>query len=145
MAFSPTLLGDRVGIVTGAGPPHGIGRSLVLSLAATGNLDPYAEYTEGCSTEHLSSRVRAVKQFIAQYGHLDFFSPIRALDATSEFYRRPECRSSLAASHKPLQDTDAAYYDNTMSIMQRFFFSLYDAGQGMGVSSAERTKPAGSP
>lgn len=40
--FSSSLLQGKVGLVTGAGSPYGIGRSLVLGLAAAGARAVYA-------------------------------------------------------------------------------------------------------
>lgn len=67
-----------------------------------------------------------------------------ALDATGTCDRRL-CGGRLTESRRPLQETDAAYYDNVISIMQRsFFLAIRYAGQGMSVLSAEKMKPAGS-
>jgi NAD(P)-dependent dehydrogenase (short-subunit alcohol dehydrogenase family) len=40
--FTPTTLEGRVGLVTGAGSPYGIGRSLVIELAKAGAKAVYA-------------------------------------------------------------------------------------------------------
>lgn len=96
MSFSPRLLAGRVGVVTGAGSPHGIGRSLVLGLAAAG---ARAVYATDLTTAHMASlrdevqasgshcsvhaevfdvsseeqTVAVVKRALADYGRLDFY------------------------------------------------------------------------
>ena len=40
--FSPTLLSGKVALVTGAGSQYGIGKSIVLALAAAGTAVVYA-------------------------------------------------------------------------------------------------------
>ena len=56
--FSPRLLADKVGIVTGAGSPLGIGRSLVLGLAAAG---AHAVYATDLTLVNIPSLQQAVK------------------------------------------------------------------------------------
>lgn len=96
MSFSSKLLDGQVGIVTGAGSPCGIGRSLVISLAITGakavyatdlNLDNIATLRK--EVEQSGSRcqvhgdildvtseeqtITIMKKIISAYGRLDFF------------------------------------------------------------------------
>lgn len=96
MSFSTKLLEGQVGIVTGAGSPCGIGRSLALSLAIAGakavyatdlNLDNIASLRK--EVEHSGSKcqvhgeildvtsedqtVHILKKIISTYGRLDFF------------------------------------------------------------------------
>lgn len=45
----------------------------------------------------------------------------------------------------PLQETDAAYYDKMISVMQRsFFLAIRYGGQAMCNTSASKPKPGGS-
>lgn len=96
MSFSTKLLEGKVAIVTGAGSPCGIGRSLVISLAIAGakavyatdlNLDNIATLRK--EVEHSGSRcqihgefldvaseeqtVHVLKKIVSTYGRLDFF------------------------------------------------------------------------
>jgi NAD(P)-dependent dehydrogenase (short-subunit alcohol dehydrogenase family) len=94
--FSPKLLAGKVGIVTGAGSPHGIGRSLVLSLALAGAAAVYAtdltvanipslqeEAKNAGSTCRIhgaildvtseEQTITVLKDIIATYGRLDFY------------------------------------------------------------------------
>lgn len=96
MSFSTKLLTSQVGIVTGAGSPYGIGRSLVLSLAIAGakavyatdlNLDNIATLRK--EVEHSGSKcqihgeildvaseeqtIHIMRKIISTYGRLDFF------------------------------------------------------------------------
>lgn len=94
--FSDKLLTGKVGIVTGAGSPYGIGRSLVLGLAAAG---ARAVYATDLTLNNISSlrglvkdggfscevhgavfdvtseeqTIKTVKAALAQYGRLDFY------------------------------------------------------------------------
>ena len=94
--FSAKLLQGKVGIVTGAGSPYGIGRSLVLSLAAAG---ARAVYATDLTTKHIASlrdevkksgsscevrehvldvtdeaqTIEVLKKIIADFGRLDFY------------------------------------------------------------------------
>ncbi|GJC80610.1 3-oxoacyl-[acyl-carrier-protein] reductase FabG [Colletotrichum liriopes] len=96
MGYSTDLLSGEVGIVTGAGSPYGIGRSLVLSLALAGAKAVYAtdltlanipslqqEVKDAGSLCHVHGAVLDVasedqtiavlKNIIAEYGRLDFY------------------------------------------------------------------------
>lgn len=96
MAFSSGLLAGKVGIVTGAGSPHGIGRSLVLSLAAAGARAVFATDLTLANIPSLQKAVKdsgsqceilgeildvtseeqtisVLKKIIADYGRLDFY------------------------------------------------------------------------
>lgn len=96
MSFSARLLAGKVGIVTGAGSPHGIGRSLVLGLATAGARAVYATDLKLGNISSLQEEVLAagslckvhgqvqdvsseeqtiavVKAAIADYGRLDFY------------------------------------------------------------------------
>ncbi|KAF4510972.1 hypothetical protein G6O67_002815 [Ophiocordyceps sinensis] len=151
MGFSPTLLAGRVGIVTGAGSPRGIGRSLVRALADAGALAVYAtdltldnipslrhEVREaGSACEVLGAvldvtseeqTIGLVKRVVAEHGRLDFFFA-----------------NAGAPSLRSLQDTDAAHYDQFVSLHQRaFFLAIRYAGQGMSAVSPEKPRPGGS-
>ncbi|GJN85499.1 3-oxoacyl-reductase [Purpureocillium lilacinum] len=151
MAFSSKLLAGKVGIVTGAGSPHGIGRSLVLSLAAAGARAVYATDLTLANIPSLQEEVRAagsackvhgqildvsseeqtisvVKKAIADHGRLDFYFANAGI-----------------GGFRTLQDTNAAYYDRVNAVMQRsFFLAIRYAGQGMSNLSAEKTSPGGS-
>lgn len=76
MAFSPILLSKRVGLVTGAGSPHGIGRSLVLALAQAGAKAVYA-------TELTLANIPSLQEEIKRLG-LSCQVHGRVLDVTSE-------------------------------------------------------------
>ncbi|KAJ9149087.1 3-oxoacyl-(Acyl-carrier-protein) reductase [Pleurostoma richardsiae] len=151
MAFSPRLLAGKVGLVTGAGSPHGIGRSLVLSIATAG---ARAVYATDLTLANIPSLEQAVKEsgsackihgavldvtseeqtidileaIIADYGRLDFFFA-----------------NAGVGTYRSLQDTDAAFYDRVNSIMQRsFFLALRYGGQAMSATSEEKKQPGGS-
>lgn len=59
MSFSTKLLEGKVGIVTGAGSPYGIGRSLVLSLALAG---AKAVYATGLTLDNIPTLIMEVEQ-----------------------------------------------------------------------------------
>jgi len=96
MAYSSTLLTNKVGIVTGAGSSFGIGRSLVMSLALAGAKAVYATDLTLVNIPSLQQEVKdagsscqvhgaildvtsedqtvsVLKEIIATYGRLDFF------------------------------------------------------------------------
>lgn len=96
MAYSSTLLTNKVGIVTGAGSPFGIGRSLVMSLALAGAKAVYATDLTLVNIPSLQQEVKdagsscqvhgaildvtsedqtvsVLKEIIATYGRLDFY------------------------------------------------------------------------
>lgn len=96
MSFSPNLLAGKVGLVTGAGSPYGIGRSLVLALAQAGAKAVYAtdltlanvpslqkEVEETGSACQIHGKildvvseeqtVAVLKEILAEQGQLDFF------------------------------------------------------------------------
>ncbi|KAF5004105.1 hypothetical protein FDECE_9378 [Fusarium decemcellulare] len=151
MSFASTLLTGKVGLVTGAGSPYGIGRSLVLSLAQAGAKAVYAtdltlanipslqkEVKESGSSCQVHGRVldvtseeqtvAALKEVIEKYGRLDFYF------ANAGF-----------GSYKSLQDTDSKYYDFAISVMQRsFFLALKYGGQAMCTTSPDKPSPGGS-
>ncbi len=94
--FSSTLLDGKVGLVTGAGSPYGIGRSIVLGLAAAG---ARAVYATDLTLAHIPSlqheveksgsacrvhgvvldvrdeaqTVEVLRQVIGEYGRFDFY------------------------------------------------------------------------
>jgi NAD(P)-dependent dehydrogenase (short-subunit alcohol dehydrogenase family) len=50
-----------------------------------------------------------------------------------------------SSAHSPLQDTDTAYYDKMMSIMQRsIFLAVRYGGQAMCNTTTDKPKPSGS-
>lgn len=59
MSFSTKLLDGQVGIVTGAGSPCGIGRSLVISLAIAG---AKAVYATDLNLDNIASLRKEVEQ-----------------------------------------------------------------------------------
>lgn len=96
MTFSSTLLANQIGIVTGAGSPYGIGRSLVLALANAGAKAVYATDLTLANVPSLQQEVKeagssckvhgaildvtseeqtvvVLKEIIASYGQLDFY------------------------------------------------------------------------
>lgn len=169
MGFSPTLLAGRVGIVTGAGSPRGIGRSLVRALADAGALAVYAtdltldnipslrhEVREaGSACEVLGAvldvtseeqTIGLVKRVVAEHGRFDFFFA-NAGAPSLRFVGVSHCVSTMLMSVPPrsLQDTDAAHYDQFVSLHQRaFFLAIRYAGQGMSAVSPEKPRPGGS-
>lgn len=74
--FSRSLLQNKVGLVTGAGSPYGIGRSLVLGLAAAGARAVYATDLSLGNIASLQEEVRAMKSDCEVHGAL--------LDVTDE-------------------------------------------------------------
>lgn len=169
MAFSPSLLEGKVGIVTGAGSPYGIGRSLVLALAAAGARAVYATDITLANIPSLKKEVdnmgstcaihgsildvtseeqtvRVVKSVLAEYGRFDFFFA----NAGVGFYKYGyQCQRTSTAciiniSHRTLQEMDTAHYDRTISILQRsFFLAIKYGGHAMCEVSAEKTSPGG--
>lgn len=96
MSFSSNLLTGKVGLVTGAGSPYGIGRSLVLALAQAGAKAVYAtdltlanipslqnEVKEAGSSCQIHGKildvvsedqtVAVLKEVLAEQGKLDFY------------------------------------------------------------------------
>lgn len=96
MSFSPALLEGKVGLVTGAGSPYGIGRSLVTALASAGARAVYAtdltlvnipslkkEVDESGATCTVHGAVldvtseeqtiKVIKDILEEYGRFDFF------------------------------------------------------------------------
>ncbi|KAJ4144265.1 hypothetical protein LMH87_003155 [Akanthomyces muscarius] len=149
--FSAKLLQGKVGIVTGAGSPYGIGRSLVLGLAAAG---ARAVYATDLMTKHIASlrdevkksgsscevrehvldvtdeaqTIEVLKKIIADYGRLDFYFA-----------------NAGVGLYKPLPETDTSYYDKMINIMQRsFFLAIRYGGQAMSNICAEKPAPGGS-
>ncbi|KAJ3460203.1 hypothetical protein MRS44_011070 [Fusarium solani] len=151
MAYSLTLLTNKVGIVTGAGSPFGIGRSLVMSLALAGAKAVYATDLTLVNIPSLQQEVKdagsscqvhgaildvtsedqtvsVLKEIIATYGRLDFYF------ANAGF-----------GNYKTLEDTDAKYYDFAINVMQRsFFLALKYGGNAMCNTSNEKPRPSGS-
>ncbi|KAJ6438139.1 3-oxoacyl-reductase [Purpureocillium lavendulum] len=151
MAFSTRLLAGKVGIVTGAGSPHGIGRSLVLSLAAAGARAVYATDLTLANISSLQDEVRAAGSSCKIHGEvLDVSSEEQTIGVVKKAiadHRRLDFYFANAGigGFRPLQDTDAAYYDRVNAVMQRsFFLAIRYAGQGMSNLSAEKTRPGGS-
>ena len=58
MSFTSNLLKGKVGLVTGAGSPYGIGRSLVIGLAAAG---ARAVFATDLTLAHMESLQQQVK------------------------------------------------------------------------------------
>ncbi|KAH8721718.1 hypothetical protein BGZ61DRAFT_346890, partial [Ilyonectria robusta] len=144
-------LQGKVGLVTGAGSPHGIGRSLVLLLAESGARAVYATDLTLSNIASLQQEVKDSGSLCKVHGEL--------LDVTSEeqtigilkkavsTYGRLDFYFANAGvgNYRSLQDTDAAYYDRTISIMQRsFFLAIRYGGQAMSTTSSEKPKPGGS-
>ncbi|KJZ79028.1 hypothetical protein HIM_01801 [Hirsutella minnesotensis 3608] len=149
--FSSKLLAGKVGVVTGAGSPKGIGRSLVRALAAAGARAVYAvdlKVTEitslrgqvlesGSSCEihpevlDVSSEeqtIRLMKQVLDRYGRLDFYFA-----------------NAGVVSFRPLDKIDASLYDRIISINQKAsFLAVRYAGQAMAATSPDKPKPGGS-
>ena len=94
--FTTSLLDGKVGLVTGAGSPYGIGRSIVLGLAAAGARAVYATDLNLANIPSLQEEVKksgskceihgvvldvtderqtidVLKQIIGAYGRLDFY------------------------------------------------------------------------
>lgn len=94
--FTTSLLDGKVGLVTGAGSPYGIGRSIVLGLAAAGARAVYATDLNLTNIPSLQEEVKksgstceihgvvldvtdeqqtidVLKQVIEAYGRLDFY------------------------------------------------------------------------
>lgn len=74
--FSRSLLKNKVGLVTGAGSPYGIGRSLVLGLAAAGARAVYATDLSLGNIASLQEEVQAMKSDCQVHGAI--------LDVTDE-------------------------------------------------------------
>lgn len=169
MSFSTKLLNGKVGIVTGAGSPHGIGRSLVIALAMAGAKAVYATdlnlnniTTLIKEIEHSGSKcqihggildvtseeqtIHILKKIISTYGRLDFFFANAGIGG----YRSAGTRLSdrlipISNSRRSLHDTDAAYYDKVTSVSQRSaFLAIRYGGQAMSVISTDKTCPGGS-
>ncbi|KAF4552979.1 Enoyl-(Acyl carrier protein) reductase-like protein 26 [Elsinoe fawcettii] len=148
--YATHLLQGQVGIVTGAGSPIGIGRSLVLELAAAGATAIYAadltlnnipSLQDAVKKSGSSCKVHGVfldvasekktiavlKEILATYGRVDFYF------ANAGFGR-----------NTPLSETDATYFDKAYAVMQRsFFLAIRYGGQAMTVTSKEKPRPGG--
>ncbi|KAF5013874.1 hypothetical protein FDECE_155 [Fusarium decemcellulare] len=151
MGFSPDLLTGKVGIVTGAGSPYGIGRSLVLSLAQAGAAAVYATDLTLTNIPSLQQEVKdaglsceihgalldvsseeqtiaVLKDILATHGRLDFYF------ANAGF-----------GGYKSLQDTNTSYYDFSIAVLQRsFFLAMKYGGQAMSTTSETKKQPGGS-
>lgn len=90
MTFQPTLLKDKVGIVTGAGSPYGIGRSLVLVLAAAGAKAVYA------TDINLARGIASLQNEVKASGSLCIVH-VAQLDVTSEEQTRAVVDEVLSA------------------------------------------------
>jgi len=94
--YNPSLIEGKVGLVTGAGSPQGIGRSIVLALAKAGAKSVYAcdlnldnipslqqlvkESGSSCQVEGLlldvsseEQTVKILKHIIEKHGRFDFY------------------------------------------------------------------------
>ncbi|KAH7148224.1 hypothetical protein EDB81DRAFT_650100 [Dactylonectria macrodidyma] len=151
MSFSQKLLQGKVGLVTGAGSPHGIGRSLVLTLAAAGAKAVYA-------TDLTLSNIASLQQEVKDSGSRCIVHG-EVLDVTSEEQTISVLKKAVSTygrfdfyfanagvgNYRSLQDTDAAYYDRAISVMQRsFFLAIRYGGQAMSSTSAEKPHIGGS-
>lgn len=169
MSFSTKLLDGKVGIVTGAGSPCGIGRSLVISLAIAGAKAVYATdlnlnniTTLRKEVEHSGSKcqihgeildvtseeqtIHVLKKVVSTFGRLDFFFANAGIGGyRSAGKMLPDRCTSISNSHRSLYDTDAAYYDKVTSVLQHStFLAIRYGGQAMSVTSTDKTCPGGS-
>lgn len=103
MSFSNTLLKGKVGLVTGAGSPYGIGRSLVLGVAAAGARAVYATDINLDNIESLQKEVKDSGSSCIVHGAL--------LDVTSE-------------------EQTLAVVKEALKTYQRFDFYFANAGVG---------------
>lgn len=169
MSLSTNLLHGQLGIDTGARSPCGIRRSLVLSLAIASakaiqttdlNLENIATLRHEVEQSGSECQIRGeildvtseeqtihvLKKIISDHGRLDFFfanagiGGYRFAGSTSTDTCTP-----LSNSRRALHDTDAAYYDKKVSVLQRCtFLAIRYGGQAMSVTSNDKTSLGGS-
>ncbi|KJZ71234.1 hypothetical protein HIM_09377 [Hirsutella minnesotensis 3608] len=149
--FSPKLLAGKVGLVTGAGTPKGIGRSLVLALAAAGARAVYATDLSLTNIPSLQKEVRESGSSCEVHGEVfDVASEeqtIRILKQVLDKYQRLDFYFANAGvvSFKSLEDTDATWFNRIAAINQRScFLAIRYAGHGMSVVSPDKPNPGGS-
>ncbi|KAK5721162.1 hypothetical protein LTR17_014803 [Elasticomyces elasticus] len=144
------LMEGKVGLVTGAGTPMGIGRSLVLKLAQSGanavyacdlNLSSIASLQEECKRNGSETIVEgrlldvaseeqtmnAVREITRKHGRFDFFF------ANAGF-----------ANYRHLKDMETAHYDRQIAVMQRgVFLGIKYGSAAMMVTSPQKPHPSG--
>ncbi|KAK8901163.1 hypothetical protein QC760_010239 [Botrytis cinerea] len=143
-------LKGQVGIVTGAGSPSGIGRSLVVALAKAGAKAVYAcdlnmgnipslqkkiaDMSLSCQVEgrllDVSSEeetLSLIKDILRMHGRFDFYF------ANAGF-----------ASVKSLNDLDSASFDRAINVMVRsVYLGMRFSSQAMQHTCVEKPKPGG--
>ncbi|OAL39417.1 hypothetical protein AYO20_01287 [Fonsecaea nubica] len=149
-AIAPTLFKGRVGLVTGAGSPYGIGRSIVLRLAEAGAEVIYAtdlnlgnissleksvkEINPGCTVEGRKHDVASEEQTVAllksivkKHGRFDFYF------ANAGF-----------ADVKNINDLTTRHYERAMNVMATsVFYAIKYGSQAMAVTSPAKPQSAG--
>ncbi|RHZ50530.1 hypothetical protein CDV55_101651 [Aspergillus turcosus] len=145
------VTGGQVGLVTGAGTPYGIGRSLVIQLAKAGAKAVYACDLNTAHFDALKEDVKStgsdcvvegflldvsseeqtvalLKKIVKAHGRFDFFF------ANAGF-----------ANYRNLNDIQPQHWDRSISVMTTScFYAIKYGSQAMAVTSQEKPQPGGS-
>lgn len=161
-------LNNQVGIVTGAGSPYGIGRSMVLALAQAGakcvyacdlNLSNMPSLEESVKSINSSCEVRGrlldvsseaatvnlLREIIKDCGRFDFFFA----NAGYAFYRYKHFlgitgQMTYFLSCRNLNDLESSHFAQATAVMQNsVFLALKLGSQAMMITSPEKKEPSG--
>ncbi|RFU29320.1 hypothetical protein B7463_g7002, partial [Scytalidium lignicola] len=146
----PGLMEGKVGIVTGAGTPMGIGRSLVLKLAKAGAKAVYACDLNLGSIPSLQNECRKIGNNTIVEGHLlDVSSEEQTIDIvkdiTKKFGRFDFFIANAGfANYRDINETELIHYDRQVNVMQRgVFLAIKYGSQAMMVTSKEKPQFGG--
>jgi NAD(P)-dependent dehydrogenase (short-subunit alcohol dehydrogenase family) len=163
----PGLLAGKVGLVTGAGTPYGIGRECIKKFAEAGakavyacdlNMSSipslqeecrnagYSTIIEGCllDVSDETQTIAVVKEITKKHGRFDFY----IANAGFANYRyglwSRELRADCLFRSRNLNDTEMIHYDRQVNVMQRgVFLAIKYGSQAMMVISEEKPQFGG--
>ncbi|KAF2768271.1 3-oxoacyl-reductase-like protein [Teratosphaeria nubilosa] len=140
----------KVGLVTGAGSPMGIGRSLVIKLVESGAAAVYACDLNMGSIASLQEECKVIRSDSVVEGRvLDVSSEQQTLAVLKDITRRHGrfdfyFANAGFANYRNLHDTEVAHYDRQINVMQRgVFLAIKFGSQAMMVTSQEKAQPGG--